>query len=251
MKQAFGTDSDQALVEAFTHNFPFARQLRCFIHVKNFLSKLKDNGIPSSVSEEFISDIFGKRIGGTYEEGLVDSVDPTDFDSRLQSCRDVWNTRELPYLGPGQTSFFDYFVQHHACTFCHTMLRDVRVAAGLGSPPSIFTTNASESLNAALKKMNIKETEWPEFNEAMKKFVMAQRDDIICATYGHGQYRVTQEYAHLLVSHQEWIKMTPEQRKDVLKRFDSAKVKHDTFASPLLPSGSFVPLCTLPLVLKR
>ena len=120
------------------------------------------------------------------------------------------------------------------------MLTDVRVAAGPGFPPSIFTTNASESLNAALKKkMNFKETEWPEFNEAMKKFVMAQRDDIIRATYGRGQYRVTQEYARLLVSHQEWIKMTPEQRKDVLKRFDSAKVKRDTFASPLLPSGSF------------
>jgi len=64
---------------------------------------------------------------------------------------------------------------------CHTMLRDVRVAAGLGSPPSIFTTDASESINAVLKtKMNLREYEWPEFNEAMKKFVMAQRDDIIC-----------------------------------------------------------------------
>lgn len=82
----------------------------------------------------------------SYEEGLVDSVDPTDFDSRLQSCRDVWNTQVLPYLGPGQTFLFDYFVHHHASTFRHTMLRDVRVAAGLGwalllvfSPPMQVT----------------------------------------------------------------------------------------------------------------
>ena len=73
----------------------------------------------------------------------------------------------------------------------------------------------------------------------MKKFVMAQRDDIIRATYGRGQYRVTQEYARLLVSHQEWIKMTPEQRKDV---------KRDTFASLYF---LLAPLRTLPLVLKR
>lgn len=182
--QGFGTDGDPALIEAFTHNFPSAKQLRYFIHMKNFESKLKDNGVPPSVAQEFISDIFGKRTGKTYEEGLVDSVNLTDFDSRLQSCRDVWNAREQCYLGPGQTSFFDYFVQHHASTVRHTMLRDVRVAAGLGSPPSIFTTNASESLNAALKrKVNFKETEWPEFNDAVKKFVMAQRDDIIRATY--------------------------------------------------------------------
>ena len=46
------------------------------------------------------------------------------------------------------------------------MLKDVRIAAGLGYPPDIFTTNASESLNAALKKVNYKKTEWPEFNIA-------------------------------------------------------------------------------------
>lgn len=50
---------------------------------KNISTKLKDNGIPPSVLQEFVSDIFEKRSGGTYEEGLVDSADPTDFDSRL------------------------------------------------------------------------------------------------------------------------------------------------------------------------
>ena len=49
-------------------------------------------------------------------------------------------------------SFFDYFNQYHASNVRHTMLKDVRIAVGLGYPPDIFTTNASESLNAALKK---------------------------------------------------------------------------------------------------
>ena len=45
------------------------------------------------------------------------------------------------------------------------------------NPPDIFTTNASESLNAALKKkVNYKETEWPQFNEAVKELILAQRD---------------------------------------------------------------------------
>ena len=112
-----GTDGDQALIEAFAHNFPFAKQLRCFIHMKkNISTKLKDNGIPS-VSQEFVS-------------GSV----LTNLQVKCHSL----------------TTLISY-------------------------PPDIFTTNASESLNAALKKkVNYKETEWPEINQAMKQFVLAQ-----------------------------------------------------------------------------
>lgn len=167
---AFGTDGDQALIDAFAHNFPSATQLRCFIHLKqNSMMRLKDTGISLLVAKEFISDIFGRRVGNTYQEGLVDSYCASDFDSCLQNCQDIWNARESSYRRPGQPSFFEYFVQHYAKTISHTMLKDIRTVVGLGSPPAIFTTNASESLNAALKKkMNFKETEWPEFNEAMK-----------------------------------------------------------------------------------
>ena len=98
--QAFGTDGDKALVEAFAHNFPFATHLQ---HVKrNILSKLKDHGIPSSVSEEFISDIFGKRVGDRYKEGLVDSTSTEDFHVRLQNCEETWNACELGHQLPGQ-----------------------------------------------------------------------------------------------------------------------------------------------------
>ena len=183
------------------------------------------------MSQEFVSDTFGKRSGGTYEEGLVDSADPTDFDSHLQNCKDVWNTREYPYQCPGQMSFFDYFNQYHASNVHHTMLKDVRIAVGLGYLPDIFTTNASESLNAVLKKkVNYKETEWPEFNQTMKPFVLAQREETIRALSGWGQYRLTPEYVHLLASPHNWIKMTHEQRKAALKRFDSAKVKGSSFS---------------------
>lgn len=44
---------DQALIEALSHNFSEARQLQCFIHLKqNIASK------PSSICQEFLSDIF-------------------------------------------------------------------------------------------------------------------------------------------------------------------------------------------------
>ena len=107
---AFGTDGDQALVDAFAHNFPSAKHLRCFIHLRrNIAEKLKNRGIPSSTSDEFLADIFGKHTGTTYEEGLVDSKHESDFDIRFDRCREVWLTREHPYIRDGQLSFFDYF----------------------------------------------------------------------------------------------------------------------------------------------
>ena len=209
---------------------------------QNITTKLRDSGIPLSVAQEFVSDIFGRRVGDTYEEGLVDSNCASEFDSRLQNCQDSWNARESLYQRPDQPSFFEYFVQHFARTIRHTMLKDIRTAVGLGSPPTIFTTNSSESLNASLKKkMNFKETEWPEFNEAMKTFVTAQRDDIIRAVSGRGQYRLTQDYAYLSVTTQKWINMNSEQRKNALARFDSAKVKCHTVVLESLASTDPIP----------
>ena len=51
---AFGTDGDKYLTEALGHNFPFALQLRCFIHFKkNVQEKLRDLGLPSHISQLF------------------------------------------------------------------------------------------------------------------------------------------------------------------------------------------------------
>ena len=44
---AFGTDGQESLIDAFSLSFPFALQLRCFIHFKkNISEKLKGYGIP-------------------------------------------------------------------------------------------------------------------------------------------------------------------------------------------------------------
>ena len=102
------------------------------------------------------------------------------------------------------------------------MLKSSRTAAGLGCPPGIFTTNSSESLNAAIKrKVNFKESEWPEFNESIKPLVLSQRDEVVRSLSGRGKYRLDKEYAHLIVAPEQWTRMRPEQ-------FDAMKVKCST-----------------------
>ena len=98
-----------------------------------------------------MADVFlcGKRSGETYEEGLVDSSDEDDFKLRLEiNCRELWVTRESSSLRPGQISFYDYFCKHYSNVVSYNTLKDLRTAAGLGSPRAMFTTTGSESIHA-------------------------------------------------------------------------------------------------------
>ena len=53
--KAFGSDGDPALIEAFSHNFHSAKQLRCFIHLKrNISEKIRERGIASCDAQEYI-----------------------------------------------------------------------------------------------------------------------------------------------------------------------------------------------------
>ena len=124
--------------------------------------------------------IFGKQCGSVYQEGLVDSEDERSFNSSLENCRNVWIDRETKYLPEGRIPFYDYFVTHYSGVIRRFMLKDLRTAVGLGSPPAIYTTNACESLNAVIKrKVNYKESEWPQFNEQMKELVDRQREEAL------------------------------------------------------------------------
>lgn len=40
---AFGTDGDKALIEAFSHTFPFALRFRCFIHFKKNIKEKEES----------------------------------------------------------------------------------------------------------------------------------------------------------------------------------------------------------------
>ena len=137
---AFGTDGDKAVVEALSHNFPFTTQLRCFIHFrKNVETKLRDLGIPSSILQEFIADIFGKRVGNTYQQGLVDCYSVDEFDESLQRLKVIWDSREKPFAPNSGPRFFHYFVEYQADVIRYHMQKDLREIVGLGSPPSTFT----------------------------------------------------------------------------------------------------------------
>ena len=72
---AFGTDGEQALVQACHSQFSNAIHLRCWLHFKdNLRNKLeRDLHLSKAVAQEFISDIMGKV--SSLERGLLDAED--------------------------------------------------------------------------------------------------------------------------------------------------------------------------------
>ena len=141
----------------------------------------------------------------------------------LEQHKDVWNKRESPFAPSSGPRFYKFFVQYQANVVKYHLRKDLREAAGLGSPPAIFTTNSSESINAMLKsKVNYKQHEWPQFNEQLKQLVEGQRDEVIRSLSGRGQYRLCAQFNYFSTSILEWSKMRPDQRKRIISQFDSA-----------------------------
>ena len=259
---AFGTDGDASLIESLSHAFPFAVQLRCTIHFKrNLEEKLKSSGYPSIVITEFLEDIFGCHTGTKDVKGLIDTEGEGEFESFLCSCEEKWNEIDRNYLPSAKNlSFYPYFCKYYKDVLKFNMRRDVRESAGLGSPPVYFTTNAAESINATLKrKVDYKESEWPEFIKIVKDLVESQRQEVIRSLSGRGQYRLLPQYNHLGVTVQQWTTMNPDQRKKLLDSFDKASLivsvndeiaasdqSTTTVSLPISPEDSGI--TTLPIV---
>ena len=182
---AFGTDGEEALADAFSHEFTLAVQLTCFIHKRrNIEAKLKENGFSTECQQWILDDIFGKCRGGTMFEGLVDSVDVSVYNQKLEMLEEAWSKLDADR---GKV-FHQWFMKYEYHIFKDTMLKPVREKAGLGSPPLQFSTNTSECVNAILKqKVECKRNELPVFIQKLKELVS---DRVRKSNYQSGKFQI-------------------------------------------------------------
>ena len=107
--QFFGTDGEQALLNALHMCFPNATGLRCFIHFQdNIEPKLKMSS--AAMKRAIIRDIFGHQIGDVYHKGLLDSNSESEFDEKLLQLQEKWEK-----FVPG---FHSWFTSTHSITSC-------------------------------------------------------------------------------------------------------------------------------------
>jgi len=222
---SFGTDGEKALSSAFSTVFEKSVHLRCFLHFKgNLESRLREYGIPKHMQVEFLRDIFGDPTNA--EDGLVDAECDDDFEGILLSLEKIWNEREKLYNDP--PLFFQWFVQNCKSEVKETMIKQLRVKAGLGNPPDPFYTNDVESQNRVIKHQNeYKVQELPQFIESMKTMMISQKKEIQKAIANLGEYRMASDYQHLGVESRKFFQMSENQRERAFNNFFSAGLVED------------------------
>ena len=103
------------------------------------------------------------------------------------------------------------------------MLKPKRISCGLGNPPAPFYTNDVESQNNVIKhQTQYKAKELPEFVATIQAMIANQKEGIIRAIAGLGEYQVVDEYKHLQVEARKFCQMTENQKQKHVSAFFSA-----------------------------
>ena len=200
--------------------------------------------MPSETVDQYMKDIFGTTIDGMHEVGLVDCSTEEEFDHKLQVLQETWNHRERSVTPHHAPTFYNWFVKEKAKDIKSSMLMSLREAAGLGSPPSPFYTNANESLNSMLhRKVKYKKSQWHEFNESMKELVKESYCLVELAVVNIGEFQFRPQYQDLVVTQRRWFQITPQQWDHHLSKVSSASLKNNecTNVAISLPSLSTTP----------
>ena len=118
--------------------FPEGLLLLCSLHVRlNVKVKLRELGVTEGVQQIVVSDIFGRQIGDQVVEEVVDSESENEFKEGYDIISQKWTRMDAEESGP-MHSFVTWFNRHMVEK---TMLKSVCRKAGLGNPPTPFTTN--------------------------------------------------------------------------------------------------------------
>ena len=144
---AVGTDGEQAIVKSLEALFPDNLiHLRCFVHMRdNIRCKLSGMLLPQSLQNSILLDIFGSQQGTVYTKGLLDAISKSEFEQNLGTLKSKWNKLELSVHPDNPPEFHNWLLRNEAHIMKESMISSVREAAGLGCPPTTYTTNGMKA----------------------------------------------------------------------------------------------------------
>ena len=124
-----------------------------------------------------------------------------------------------------------------------SMIRPVRTEAGLGNPPTEFSTKDVEAANFMVKYGLHFDPQKPHvFIESVKDVIETQYRNEDRAVFGKGPYRLKKGFEHFLVNDLKWSSMTAVQRQNKVKEFQKADVRsrkdYVTITAPAAPQCS-------------
>ncbi len=123
----YGTDGEENMAKAFSDAYPDAKHLLCDIHMRdNVNRKLNQLGITGEVASDIVFDIFGKKVDGGIDGGLVDCTSTEEFESALKEITKKWITIH----GKG-ADFVECFLKEKASVIRESARADVRSVGGI------------------------------------------------------------------------------------------------------------------------
>ena len=95
-----------------------------------------------------------------------------------------------------------------------SMLKSVRIDAGLGNPPSEYINNDPEAANFMIKHGLHFDAKKPhEFLQEIRNIIETQQRNENRAVFGKGPYKVRRGFSHLVADDIMWGQLSHEQRK--------------------------------------
>lgn len=111
------------------------------------------------------------------------------------------------------------------------MGRDVRIAAGLGEPPSQFTNQRNESLNNVVKcdiGVSTEEINQCDIHDKIyENVIVPQQNEVIKAIYNEGEYKLYGPMQKIGVTPYEWSQKTADQRSNLIQKVMKCIPPHD------------------------
>ena len=221
-----GSDREDAVEKGMSPYLPIATWLACKRHVEEDCKrKLRSLGISAEYCTAFLQDIFGSDVN--HEKGLIDSDGCMDFDAKLESLENVWNSREKRSRGAvlsnsSEAEFHKYFVANVAEDMKKKMISPVRKRAGLGE--SFFYNNGAESkhqrIKARKKQMyGERKLAWTEVVDLLKSISEEEERNCERAIVDEGPYKIGHPYSSKLqVTFSAYVSKSHAQKEKINKR---------------------------------
>ncbi|KAK3085112.1 hypothetical protein FSP39_024577 [Pinctada imbricata] len=109
------------------------------------------------------------------------------------------------------------------------MTSELQAMCGFGFPPKPYTQNANGCMNSviknSLKSDNQSKVDPFEFAKKLEKIVQQQEREVKMAFVGLGEYKVKEEYRHLLIPEDQFWRKNASQREAALQRLQAQPLR--------------------------
>eukprot|EP00794_Sanderia_malayensis_P001057 gene1057-394_t len=170
-----------------------------------------------------MQDIFGRQDGATKYYGLVDCDTEREVSEKFGNLKSSWDKLEQESTSKTSCTFHEWFEKEKLADLITSMLKPVRIDAGLGNPPTQYTNNDVESAYFVIKHHLQFDAKKPsEFINSIKEIITIQQNDEERAVFNKGPYIPAKRFQHLAVGDDLWGQMTHPQKASHICKFVKA-----------------------------